>query len=166
MLKIAPYANKQIPISLGSTTGLRYKTVHCIECGAPIIERNNTQIFRLGVKDMPEVVKLSVDGSMNTHCHRCSQRYSLIVDTNSSSLNSGVPLYMQPQSIFMAIEPVKKLRDIYCIECGKAFYSISDSMKLISDNTMPIDMLDPEQYGPFESWCKFHHCKQRWSIFV
>jgi hypothetical protein len=52
------------------------------------------------------------------------------------------------------------------MECGKAYYSISDRIKLISDNTIPFEMLDPAKFGPMEVWCKFHHCKQRWSVMV
>lgn len=167
MTKIAPHADTHIHLSLSSVTGLRYKTVHCVECGQPIIERNNDQMMRIGNNNYPSVARVSADGSIPCVCVNCSQKYSIVatLDTQISS-NVGVPLYMQPQSIFMAITPMKTLRDIYCMECGKAFYSVSDRMKMLSDNTMPVNMIDPEKYGPMEVWCKFHHCKQRWSVFV
>jgi hypothetical protein len=167
MPKIAPHANISIPLSLGSITGLRYKTMHCIECGEPIIERNNEKMLRVGSNDMPEIAHVGADGSIPCVCRKCSQKYSIVVALSTKmSANVGIPLYMQPQSIFMIPEPVKRLRDVYCMECGKAFYSISDRVKLVSDNTMPTEILDPNRLGPMEVWCKFHYCKQRWSIMA
>ncbi len=166
MQKIAIHADKIIPLSFNSITSLKYKTIYCIECGAPIIERNNSQMFRIGSTDRPCEVHVSADGTIPSVCHQCAQKYSIVITVAQVSNVGGIPLYMQPQSIFMSIEPVKQLRDIYCMECGKAFYSVSDRVKSISDNTIPFNMLDPEKMGPMEVWCHHHNCKQRWSVFA
>lgn len=166
MEKIAPFANIAIPLALSSTSGLKYKTLNCVECGQPILERNNNQMLRIGTSKYPELARLGADGAIDTTCGKCTQQYKVTFSVSIQASRSNVPLYMQPQSIFIAIEPNKKLRDTYCLECGKAFYSISDRIKLLSDNTIPFDMLDPSQLGPMEVWCKFHHCKQRWSVMA
>lgn len=166
MQKNAPYANAAIPLSLNSVVGLRYKTINCIECGRPILERNNDRMLRLN-NNAPTVAHVGADGTISCVCSNCSQKYTVVITFNmQSSMHNAVPLYMQPQSIFMAIEPVKKLRDVYCMECGKAFYSVSDRVKMVSDNMIPVNMLDPDKLGPMEVWCKFHHCKQRWSVMA
>jgi len=166
MEKIAQFASIAIPLSLSSTTGLKYKTLCCVECGHPILERSSDRMFRIGATDLPELARVGADGTIPSVCRKCTQKYTITISMNMQSPGVNVPLYMQPQSIFLAVEPVKKLRDTYCMECGKAFYSISDRIKLLSDNTVPFDLLDPTRFGPMEVWCKFHHCKQRWSVMV
>lgn len=165
MAKIAPFASTVISLSLGSITGLKYKTLNCVECGNPILERNSDRMFRLNAQDQPELARPSVDGTISVKCGKCSQKYSLVISF-SATPSIDMPLYMQPQSLFITAVPDKKLRDTYCMECGKAFYSISDRIQLLSDNTMPFDMLDPAKLGPMEVWCKFQHCKQRWSVMT
>jgi hypothetical protein len=165
MEKIAPFADISIPLSLGSVTGLKYKTINCMECGNPILERNGEKILRVRQNSYPDEARLSADGTIPVICSSCAQKYSLTFSV-TVGMSSSLPLYMQPQSIYMAIEPHKKLRDVYCMECGKAFYSISDRINLVSDNVIPFDMLDPAKMGPMEVWCKFHHCKQRWSVMA
>lgn len=164
MAKIAPFADTVIALALGSTTGLKYKTLNCIECGHPVLERSSDRMFRLN-NNQPEVAKVSHDGTIPATCANCTQRYSVIISVSPPS-QSSIPLYMQPQTIFMAAVPNKKLRDTYCMECGKAFYSVSDRINLLSDNVIPFEMLDPLKLGPMEVWCKFHHCKQRWSVMT
>lgn len=164
MEKTAPFASIVIPLSLSSTTGLKYKTLNCIECGQPFIERNGDSMYRVS-KDWPEQAHVAADGTIPTTCSNCSQKYSITMASITSN-PAGVPLYMQPQSVFVTISATKKLRDTYCLECGKAFYSVSDRISSLSDNTIPFDLLDPLKMGPMEVWCKFQHCKQRWSIMT
>lgn len=165
MLKIAPFADIAIDLSFSSTTGPRYRTLNCIECGNLIIERSGDDIYRIA-NDYPERARVSADGTIPTRCDRCTQKFSITVSTGFATSRSSIPLYMQPQSIFLKVSPTKKLRDTYCMECGKAFYSISDRINSLSDNTVPFGMLDPARFGPMEAWCKFQGCKQRWSVMV
>lgn len=165
MEKTAPFANTAIIINLGSVTGLKYTTKSCLECGSPLVERNGDKLFRIS-NDFPQEAHIGKDGTIPTTCTRCSQKYAIVISHDINNANPGVPLYMQPQSIFMAVSSNKKLRDTHCFECGKAFFSISDRYGSLSDNTIPFDLLNPEKLGPMEGWCKFHHCKQRWSIMA
>jgi hypothetical protein len=165
MQKNAPYADTPIPLSLRSLTGLRYRTLNCMECGHAFIERSSTQIFRFS-NDSPEVAHVAADGLIHSTCPGCTQKYTLTVAVDMDSGRSDLPLYLQPQSIFVISEPVKKLRDVFCLECGKAFYSISDRIKLLVDNVTPIEMLDADRLGPMEARCKFQHCKQRFYVRV
>lgn len=162
---IAPFASTAIRLDLGSVTGLKYKTLHCNECGEPFIERNGDDMFRVS-KDWPEKAHVGADGTIPTTCSKCTQKYVIIISHNVTHVKDGVPLYMQPQSVFMAITATKKLRDTHCLECGKAYYSVSDRVNSISDNTIPFDLLDLAKLGPMEVWCKYQHCKQRWSIMT
>lgn len=165
MAKIAPFADIPIDVSFSSTTGLRYRTLNCIECGQPIIERSGEDIYRI-TNNYPERAKAGADGTIPTKCDRCTQSFKIVVSVTVVTSQSGIPLYMQPQSMFLAVSPTKKLRDTYCMECGKAFYSVSDRISSLSDNTVPFEMLDPTRFGPMEARCKFQHCKQRWSVMT
>lgn len=162
----APYAHNAIPLSLRSSVGLRYRTLNCIECGHPFLERNRDQIFRIDSSDMPEQAHLSADGLVHGICGRCQQTYTVTLAVTVDVRMNDMPLYMQPQSLFITSEPVKHLRDIFCLECGKAFFSISDRIKLMVDNVTPTEMLDTLQMGPMEARCKFQHCKQRFYMRI
>lgn len=161
----APFASTAITLSLGSTTGLKYKTLNCIECGDPLVERNGDVMYRIS-KDWPEQARVSANGTIPTTCSKCTQKYVIVISHNVTTVMDGVPLYMQPQSVFIAITGTKKLRDTHCLECGKAYLSLSDRVNSISDNIIPFDLLDPDKLGPLEVWCKYQHCKQRWSIMA
>ncbi len=162
---LAPYADLAIPLSLSSITGLKYRTLNCFECGQPFMERNAETMYRM-TDDMPKEAHVGTDGAIAGMCGNCSQKYSVTISVALEPAFDNVPLYMQPQTLFITTEPVKKLRDTFCMECGKAFYSISDRIKSVVDNTIPTEMLDPNKLGPMEVWCHFHRCKQRWSVFV
>lgn len=166
MEKTAPYADIPISISLVSVTGLKYRTLNCLECGQPFLERNSEKVFRIGTNQAPSDAHVDAGGVILGICGRCSQKYSVTVSMAISGTRVDLPLYMQPQSIFIVNEPNKRLRDTHCMECGKTFYSISDRITSLSDNVTPLNMLDPERMGPMEARCKFHHCKQRWYIRV
>lgn len=162
---VAPYADTPIPLSLRSLTGLRYRTLNCIECGSSFIERNSDQLFRYG-SGAPEAAHASADGAIHAICPKCTQQYRLTISVELGNGHSELPLYMQPQSIFITSEPVKRLRDVFCLECGKAFYSISDRIKLFVDNVTPMEMIDVTRLGPMEARCRFQHCKQRFYVRV
>lgn len=160
----APYASIPISLSLSSTEGLKYRTLNCMECGQPFMERNNEQMFHVS-KNTPEEARVGIDGYIRGICSKCSQQYSITLSVQVQS-SSGIPLYLQPESFYIAVEPVKHLRNTHCLECGKAFYSISDRIKQVVDNLVPLEMVDITRLGPMESRCKFQHCQQRWFIRV
>lgn len=162
--KNAPYANIPITLSLSSTVGLKYRTLNCMECGHPFLERNGEQLFHIDAGNTPGAAH-TVDGIVTGICGKCTQEYAVTISSDVHASND-VPLYLQPQSFYVAIEPVKKLRNTYCLECGKAFYSISDRIKQVVDNLVPMEMMDVTRLGPMESRCKFQHCQQRWFIRV
>jgi hypothetical protein len=161
----APYADTPIPLSLQSSTGLRYRTYNCIECGNPFLERNSEQVMRLS-NEMPQVAHANVDGVVDASCPKCAQKYYLSITIEINRAHSDLPLYLQPQSIFLVSAPVKRLRDLYCLECGKAFYSVSDRIKSFVDNVTPMEFIDPGRLGPMEARCRFQHCKQRFYVRV
>lgn len=162
----APYAEVAIALSLGSITGLKYREYCCMECGNTIIERNNDRII-LYSSHVPTEARTDIDGNIPTICDRCQQKYLVTVSSQEiQNPFNNLPLYMQPQAVFVAVEPTKKLRDIHCLECGHSFYSLSDRVNMIADNVIPFESLDPARLGPMEAHCRFHHCKQRWSVMA
>lgn len=163
---VAPYATSPITMSIRSSMGLRYRTWQCIECGHPFLERDGDSFFRVGSTDMPSEAHVSVGGSITGLCGQCSQQYAVTIAFGVTSTRQGVPLYMQPQSIFVASEPAKKLRDLHCYECGKSFFSISDRITMLVDNIVPGELMDLSRMGPMEARCKFNHCQQRWYVRV
>lgn len=162
----APYADTALTLSLTSATGLRYRTVHCLECGREIIERNKDDVFRIGAVDEPREAKAAADGFIHSTCSRCLQTYLVQISEQVAPSMSGIPLYMQPQSLFIETERRKHLRDIFCMECGKAYFSVSDRMTMVVDNVAPAQLWDKGRMGPMEARCKFQHCKQRWYLRV
>lgn len=160
----APYANETIAVSLLSTTGLKYRTFNCYECGQPFMDREGDYLYRVGVRDMPDEAHVNADGVIATICGHCSQMYSLTVAFSLQNPKVGVPLYMQPQSIYLNVEPIKHFRDTFCFECGKAYFSISDRIKLVVDNVLPDGMADNTKPGAMEVRCNWRGCKARWHI--
>lgn len=162
----APYASTAIPLYLGSVVGLRYRTLNCIECGRPFIERNADIVLRIGQDNSSRQAHVSADGMIHGQCGKCQQKYTLTLSMAVSTSRGGIPLFMQPQALVITNEPVKKLRDTHCLECGKAFFSISDRVKMIADNVAPVSTLPIDKVGPMESRCRFQHCKQRWYVTI
>lgn len=161
----APYAEVAIPLYLGSTTGFRYRTLNCMECGAEFIERNNDSLFRLNDETQPTEVIL--DGAVVlARCGNCSQKYVIQVSLVVGLIEGGVPLYLQPQSVYIAIDSVKRLRYLHCLECGKPFHSISDRIRQVVDNRVPFEQLDPLKIGPIEALCHKQSCGQTWTLML
>jgi DNA-directed RNA polymerase subunit RPC12/RpoP len=144
---------------------MRYRTIHCIECGAEILERNRDTMYRLGDSSQPAEVNI---GSMpiDARCGNCMQQYTLSISLYMHYDPDGPALYMQPQTIQLAIDATKKLRNIACMECGKVFHTLSDRVGYISDNRVPFELLDPLRPGPIETLCHQSSCHQSWSIMV
>lgn len=164
MEKTAPYASQVTLLSLTSAVGMRYRTVHCLECGMPILERNKDSIFRVGTKAYPGEAKPG--GMIDTVCDRCTQNYKISIAISVRHAVGGLPLHLQPQSVFLKVEPEKSFRDTFCLECGKAYFSISDRISMVVDNVTPQQLWNPERMGPMEARCKFQHCKQRFYMRV
>ena len=166
MQKDAPYADMPITMSIRSTVGIRYRTWQCIECGQPFLERDGDLFFRIGNPDQPTEAHAGADGVITSVCGRCRQKYTVTIAVEVSSGRTGLPLYMQPQSIFVSSVPNKKLRDVHCYECGKAFFSLSDRITMLVDTVAPNELIDTARMGPMEARCKFNHCQQRWYVRV
>jgi transcription elongation factor Elf1 len=162
---ISPYSYTPIPLFLGSLTGMRYRTLHCLECGEEILERNNDTMYRLNDNELPTQVAISAE-SIKVKCGKCEQWYGVQVSVVVGTEPDGVPLYMQPQSLYIVSEPNKKLRYIHCLECGKSFQTISDRISHMVDNRIPFEFVDPTRLGPIESLCSFNRCGQAWSLMI
>lgn len=162
---IAPYADTAIPLFLASVTGMRYRTLNCMECGAEFLERNNDSMFRLNDDSLP--AEITINGaSLKAKCGNCQQWYGVQISLSVTLEQGGVPLYLQPQSIYIAVDSVKKLRYLHCLECGKPFHSISDRIRLMVDNRVPFDQLDPLKFGPLEALCHSQNCGQTWALML
>jgi transcription elongation factor Elf1 len=161
----APYADSIIPLFLSSITGMRYRTLNCMECGAEFLERNNDTMYRLNDDTLP--TEVAVDGaSVKARCGNCSQWYAVQVSMSVTLEQGGVPLYLQPQSVYIAVDSVKKLRFMHCLECGHAFQTISDRISQVIDNRVPFEFVDPGKIGPIESLCHFNNCGQTWALML
>lgn len=163
---IAPYAEVAIPLFLTSTTGFRYRTLNCMECGAEFIERNNDTMFRLNDQSAPAEITLNGGEGVVAHCGRCQQKYAVYVSLSVALEVGGVPLYLQPQSVYIVVDSMKKLRYLHCLECGKAFHSISDRIRHVVDNRVPFGMVDPAKIGPIEALCHAQNCGQTWALML
>lgn len=167
LLAAAPYADTAIPLHLGSVTGMRYRQLCCMECGQPLIERNGDQMFRLADDTRPSEVSGAewVTGAP-VLCGNCQQQYRVHVSIEITYNRDGIPLHMQPQSVYVTAASDKRLRYLYCLECGKAFHSISDRIAQVIDNRVPFQYLDASKLGPLEAMCHFNRCKQAWAFMV
>lgn len=161
----APYAEIIIPLYLTSVTGFKYRTLNCMECGHEFLERNNDTLYRLNDESMP--AEITLDGSAElAMCGNCQQKYLVQVSLNVVLEDGGIPLYMQPQSVYIAVDIAKKLRYLHCLECGKPFHSISDRISQVVDNRIPFELVDPAKIGPLEALCHSQHCGQTWAIML
>lgn len=162
----APYASTVIPISLTSITGIKYRILNCLECGTPFLQRESDVLYRLNDVSSPTEIAI-IDGVI-THamCGVCSQEYAVQVATNMKYDRDGIPLYIQPQSIYIVIESSKRLRFLHCLECGGVFHSISDRIASVSDNRIPFEYVNAERLGPIEANCRQNKCAQAWSLMV
>lgn len=161
----APYAATLIPLFLTSVSGFRYRTLNCMECGAEFLERNNNMLYRLNDESRP--AEVIIDGTLlPATCGRCQQRYAVQVSLNVTLQEGGIPLYLQPESVYIAVNSVKKLRYIFCLECGTAFYSISDRISQVVDNRVPFEFVSPTKIGPIETLCHRQNCGQTWTLML
>lgn len=161
----APYAAIAIPLYLNSVSGMKYRTLSCMECGRDFLERDGDILYRTNDDSLPNKVVMQQAATV-AKCGDCQQTYAVYLSIEMRYEQGGVPLYLQPQSLYLAIEPAKKLRDIYCLECGKKFHTISDRIGLVSDNRLPMELMDPGKAGPIEARCGFNKCSQTWALMV
>jgi hypothetical protein len=161
----APYAASAIPIFLMSTTGLKYRTLNCIECGRAFMERQADTLYRIGDDSRPEEINLAGD-MVSATCGNCRQEYSLHVEISVTFDRDGIPLYLQPQSLYITNAPEKTMRYLHCLECGKSFHTISDRISMISDNRVPFEYLPVTAIGPMEAICRSSNCSQLWSLMI
>lgn len=165
MESAAPYADTPIPLYLGSVTGMRYRTLSCIECGREFLERNNDTMYRVGDESQPREVSISAE-PVSATCSNCRQRYTVQISLSISFERDGIPLYMQPESMYLTAEEHKKLRYVHCLECGHVFQSISDRISQVVDNRVPFQYLNPSKLGPIERTCTANTCGQAWAVMV
>lgn len=168
MHHVAPYAESPIPLHLSSVTGLRYRTLNCMECGTEFMERNSEMMYRVGDSLAPNEIHIGRDTNITAMCPNpdCGQRYRVSVSVSVNVQQDSMPLYMQPQSIYVVVEQTKRLRYVHCLECGKAFHSISDRIGQVVDNRIPFEYLNPSRLGPIEALCSFNRCGQTWALMV
>lgn len=136
-----------------------------MECGAEFIERNNDQMFRLNDESAPAEIALS-GIVIEAICGNCQQKYHIQVSLGVALQDGGVPLYLQPQSVYIVCDIAKKLRYLHCLECGKPFHSISDRIRQVVDNRVPFEQLDPNRIGPLEALCHAQSCGQTWALML
>lgn len=165
IVRSAPYADTAIPLFLTSITGMRYRTLNCMECGHEFLERNNDMMYRLNDEDLPAEIPIT-SASVKAKCGNCQQWYGVQVSVSVNIAVDSVPLYMQPQSIYIAVDTTKKLRYLHCLECGKPFHSISDRITQMIDNRVPFEYLSPNRLGPMEAMCSSDNCKQTWALML
>lgn len=165
MQRSAPYASTPIPVYLMAVNGPRYRTLSCVECSGEFLSRESDSFFRIGVRDLPSKAQMNEHGAIETHCGRCRQKYEVFFNLNMQVSRGNLLAYQLSQTLFLAPERIKRSRDTYCLECHHAYFSVSDRVQMISDDSVPIKNIT-EGLGPLEVRCKFQKCKQRWSIRV
>lgn len=160
----APYATKPIPLHLSSLTGMRYRILNCMECGREFLERNNDTVYRIGDSSQPRQV--AITSNIQAICGHCSQQYTVSIAIDVTVPRGAIPLYMQPQSVYLLPESDKHLRQMHCLECGKVFQRVSDRIGQVVDNYVPLQYVEAHRLGSIESMCSFKKCKQLWSFIV
>lgn len=136
-----------------------------MECGAEFIERNNDMMFRLNDSDSP--AEILIDGTLlPAKCGRCQQSYIIQSSLNVVLEVGGIPMHLQPQSVYIVSDIDKHLRYLHCLECGKPFHSISDRIRQVVDNRVPFEQLDPAKIGPLEALCHAQSCGQTWALML
>lgn len=161
----APYATTAIPLHLSSLTGTRYRSLNCLECGQEFIERNNGSLYRSNDPSQPYEIAISGESVMAI-CGNCTQMYRINISLNVGLTADSMSLHLQPESMYIAIESTKRLRYIHCMECGKAFHSISDRVSQVIDNRVPFEYVDASRLGPLEALCHYNRCGQTWALIV
>lgn len=162
----APYAETVIPLYLSSVTGMRYRNLNCVECGSEFLERNSDMMYRIGDSMAPTEIHIGRDTHVNAMCPGCKQRYTIQISLDVATKQDSIPLYLQPESIYIVVEEHKKLRYLHCMECGKPFHSISDRVSQVVDNRIPWEYVNPARLGPLEALCHYNNCGQTWSLIV
>jgi DNA-directed RNA polymerase subunit RPC12/RpoP len=165
-IALAPYSSTPINLSLTSSTTISYRPLHCLECGKKFLERDGDSFWRVGDIDNPRQAHVDAGGTILSVCRNCSQKYVITISLMITRERNGVPLYMQMQSIYFKPELDKHTRYTRCLECGKAFQTISDRISQVVDNAIPLEYLDPTKLAPLESICSFNRCRQRWALMV
>lgn len=160
----APYAANPIPLHLGSSTGMRYRTLNCMECGREFLERNNDTLYRSNDQGQPPQAISSTP--IPAVCGYCSQQYILTIAIQVTIERYAVPLHQQPQSVYIAPETSKQQRTIHCLECGKVFQGISDRISQVVDNQIPMQYVVASHLGPVTAMCSFKKCKQAWAFIL
>jgi hypothetical protein len=161
----APYAAKVIPLHLSSVTGMRWRPLYCLECGRQFVERNGDMLYRLNDTTQPQQQVIS-SSPIPAICGYCSQQYSVMVAIHVTVNITTIPLHLQTQSLYMAIEPSKQRRTIHCLECGHVFQAIADRISQVVDNHLPAEYTDSSKLGSIDTMCSSKHCKQLWAIVV
>lgn len=136
-----------------------------MECGQEFLERNGDLMFRIGDETQPSKIQVSIE-PVTAICGKCAQLYTLTVAMTVTYERDQVPLYLQPQSIYLSVEEHKRLRYVHCMECGKAFHSISDRISNVVDNRVPFEYLSPTRLGPIEALCSWNKCGQTWAFVL
>lgn len=161
----APYAANVIPLHLSSLTGLRHRTLRCMECGTDFLERNNDTAYRIGDPTRPTSIAIS-SSPIPAMCSHCSQQYEVHIAITVTLTREDVPLHQQPQSIYISSTLTKHHRLLHCLECGSAFQRISDRVTQVSDNHIDNTMLPPERLGAIGTLCVAKRCRQSWAFIL
>jgi hypothetical protein len=136
-----------------------------MECGDEFLERNNDIMYRINDASAPSEIPLS-GSTVDAKCGKCQQKYHVHVSLNVRFEQGGIPMHLQPQSVYITVDNAKKLRYVHCLECGKVFHSISDRISQVVDNRIPFELVDPGKIGILEALCHAQHCGQTWALMI
>lgn len=165
MRNAAPYASTPIAIHFQSTNAPRYRLLSCVECAEPFLSREGDTCYRSNVKDLPEEAHVDEVGGIQTYCGACKQKYVVFFSLQRQQYKANPLAYQQAQTIFLAVEEVKQVRNTFCIECHHAYLAISDRVSMVSDSAVTAGLIS-HGLGPVEVRCKSQKCKQRWQLRV
>ncbi len=161
----APYADKPINISIMSVTTTSYRLFHCLECGRKFMERYEGAFWRVGDNTSPRQIRLD-GGYILSKCPECLQKYIITISTYPKTIRPTTFINEQSQSIYFKPELDKHERYTRCMECGKAYQTISDRIDSVVDSALPDEYRDNSKMAPFQAICKFNRCRQHWVLVV
>lgn len=75
------------------------------------------------------------------------------------------PHNQMPVTLSLTTIQNKMYRDIYCIECGRPFITMTDKFITIIDAAIPVKLMRGQE-RVIEARCSNHYCKQYFHMYV
>lgn len=79
--------------------------------------------------------------------------------------HNRTPYNQMPITLSLVSIPTKVYRDVYCIECGRPFITLTDKFMTIVDAAIQVNIMRGKE-RVVEARCSNHYCKQHYHMYV